>query len=336
MSKLQKVVLLILSVLALLVIGAYIFLQIQLNKVGRLSAGETSFSAEDFEEDGEHEDTLSAVDWGKANGIQPQEGVTNVLLIGQDTRQEGERARSDSMMILTIDSNRNRLCITSLMRDLYVQIPGYRDNKINAAYRFGGFELLDATIEANFGISIDYNVEVDFEGFKDIIDAMGGIDIRLNQAEVNYLNGTSEEGQKHRGTAPISGLQVGMNHLDGDAALAYARTRYVATDNARDDFGRTERQRIVLQTVYQSLKVQSWTDLLSLYDAVADDLATDMTNDQMLSLALSAYSMGVDSMEEFRIPQDEAYTNEWVGNMLVLVPTSWDVLRANLQSFLYD
>ena len=335
MSKLRKTLLLLLAVLALLVIGSYVFLQLQLDKVGRLTAGETQFGAEDFEADGDHEDTLDAVEWSKLNGITAKEGVTNILLVGQDTREEGERARSDSMILLSIDSNRQQLSMVSLMRDLYVQIPGYQPNKINAAYRFGGFELLDSTIETNFGISVDYNVAVDFNGFKDIIDAMGGIDLRLSQAEVDYLSGATEDGRKHSGTDPISGLRAGMNHLDGDAALAYARTRYVATENARDDFGRTERQRIVIQTVFQALKQQPWTELLSLYDAVADDISTDMTNDEMLSMALTVYSMGADSIQEYRIPEDGGYTNEWVRKMAVLVPTSWDLLRANLQDFLY-
>lgn len=333
MSKVRKVVLVILTVLALMIIGAYAFLQVQLGKINRVTAGETEFTTEDFEEDTDAEDSITDVDWGETSDIETMEGVFNILLVGQDTRVSGQRARSDSMIILTIDTNNNRLAMTSIMRDLYVQIPDYNgtsysNNKINAAYAFGGFELLDATIETNFGVQIDYNVEVDFEGFKDIIDAIGGIEIELSQAEVDYLSNNSNTGS-------ISGLQVGMNLLDGEAALAYARTRYVNTSTSHDDFGRTERQRIVIQTVFQKVKDQPWTDLLSLYNTLAGCLTTDMTNDQILSMALTVYQMGADSIDEYRVPEDGAYTSETIRKMSVLVPTSWDLCRANLQEFIY-
>lgn len=92
------------------------------------------------------------------------DGVVNVLLVGQDTRKAEERARSDSMILLSVNKNTNQLTMISLMRDLYVQIPGYSDNKLNAAYAFGGFELLDETIATNFGIAVDYNVEAQLQG----------------------------------------------------------------------------------------------------------------------------------------------------------------------------
>lgn len=323
MSRIRKVVLIILAVLALMVIGAYAFLQAQLSKINRVSAGETQFTAEDFEEDEEGPDTLDSIDWGEQNGIETQEGVVNILLVGQDTRQSGERARSDSMIVLSIDNNRKRLSMVSLMRDLYVQIPGYSDNKLNAAYRFGGFELLDATIETNFGIKIDHNVEVDFTGFQEIIDAIGGIDITLNSAEVDYLSDVD------------SSLRVGVNHLDGRTALWYARTRKVGTDTERDDFGRTQRQRIVIQTVFQQMKDKPWNELLALYDTVAGVLTTDMNNDEILSLALTAYNIGTDSIDEYRVPEDGGYSGQRIRKMAVLVPNDWNVLRANLQEFIY-
>ena len=334
MSKVRKVILIILTVLALMVIGAYAFLQMQLNKINRVTAEETDFTTEDFDEDTDEPDTISDVNWGNATDVAAQNGVTNILLVGQDTRVAGQRARSDSMIILTVDNNRKRLSMTSIMRDLYVQIPGYSDNKINAAYAFGGFQLLDQTIETNFGIHIDYNVEVDFSGFIDIIDAVGGIDIKLNEAEVAYMSGTSQYSGKSQAD-PISGLSVGYNHLNGEAALVYARIRYVGTGNARDDFGRTERQRIVIQTVFQKMKDEPWSNLLNIYDKVAGDLTTDMTNDQILEIALAAYGLGVDSIEEYRVPADGTYSGQTVRKMSVLVPNDWNTLRADLQEFIY-
>lgn len=334
MSKVRKVILIILTVLALMVIGAYAFLQAQLNKINRVSVDETQFTAEDFEEDAEGPDTISSVDWGLVNGVETREGVTNILLVGQDTRVAGQRARSDSMIILSVDNNNKRLSMVSIMRDLYVQIPGYSDNKINAAYAFGGFPLLDKTIETNFGVHIDYNVEVDFNGFINIIDTLGGIDIKLNEAEVAYMNGTSQYSGKSQ-HAPITGLTVGYNHLNGDAALVYARIRYVSTGNARDDFGRTERQRVVIQSVFQKVKDEPWGKLLSVYDAVAGDLTTDMTNDQILAIALTAYNIGAGSIDEYRIPADGTYSGQTIRKMAVLVPNNWNSTRADLQEFIY-
>ena len=334
MSKVRKVILIVLAVLALMVIGAYAFLQVQLNKINRITTEETEFTTEDFDEDTDEPDTINGVDWGLNNGVETREGVTNILLVGQDTRVTGQRARSDSMIILTVDNNRKRLSMVSLMRDLYVQIPGYSDNKINAAYAFGGFPLLDQTIETNFGIHIDYNVEVDFTGFKDIIDTIGGIDIKLNEAEVAYMSGSSQYSGKSQ-QDPISGLVVGYNHLNGEAALMYARIRYVRTDDSHDDFGRTERQRIVIQTVFQQVKDESWGNLLGVYDEVASDLTTDMTNDEILSVALTAYNIGASSIDEYRIPADGTYSGQTIRRMSVLVPNDWNTLRADLQEFIY-
>ena len=335
MSTVRKVILIILSVLALMVIAAYAFLQVQLNKINRIRAEETQFTTESFDEDTTEEDTISEIDWGSNDKVPTEvKGVVNVLLVGQDTREPGQRARSDSMIILSMNSNNKRLCMTSIMRDLYVQIPGYSNNKINAAYAFGGFELLDKTIETNFGIHIDYNVEVDFNGFIHIINALGGIDIKLNEAEVSYMDGSSQYSD-YSLQEPTKGLTVGINHLDGEAALKYARIRYVRTDNSHDDFGRTERQRIVIQTIFQQVRQRPWTDLLNLYNSVANDITTDMTNDQILTIGLTAYNLGADSISEYRIPEDNTYSGQRVHGMSVLVPNDWNVLRANMQDFIY-
>lgn len=337
MSKLRKVILVILAVLSLMVIGAYAFLQTQLNKINRVTASETEYTTEDFEEDVDEEDTIdsSEIDYGTVEDAETVEGVINIMLVGQDTRVAGQRARSDTMIILTIDTDNGALKMTSLMRDLYVQIPGYSDNKLNAAYAFGGFDLLDSTIETNFGITIDYNVEVDFTGFQEIIDAIGGVSIKLTESEVNYLSGNSKYSSKGGGNN-FSGLTVGYNLLDGEEALAYARIRYVNTeDGSYSDFGRTQRQRAVIQAIFNQIREEEFTTLWSLYETVADDITTDMNDDEILSLALTAYNLGVDSIEEYRIPEDGSYSSQYIRKMAVLVPTNWDLLRTNLKEFIY-
>lgn len=182
-SRALRVLLIILAILLAVCVAVYAFGQWELGKIGRL--GITKFTGENFEQDGSGADTIEAVDWGKADIATSVDGVVNVLLVGQDTRNPEQRARSDSMIVLSVNKNTNQLTMVSLMRDLYVKIPGYSDNKLNAAYAFGGFELLDETIATNFGIAIDYNVEINFNGFKDIIDTVDGIDVELNEAKRN-------------------------------------------------------------------------------------------------------------------------------------------------------
>ena len=128
----------------------------------------------------------------------------------------------------------------------------------------------------------------------------------------------------------IMDLEPGVKHLNGAQALAYSRIRYIGTD-----FGRTERQRIVIQTVFQKMKDEPWSNLLNIYDKVAGDLTTDMTNDQILEIALAAYGLGVDSIEEYRVPADGTYSGQTVRKMSVLVPNDWNTLRAALQEFIY-
>lgn len=320
-----KILLVILVVLVLLAGAAYAYVQVQLNKINRVEPdASSSYVEEDFEPDTEEADTIadSSLDWGSELELEDTavEGVINVLLVGQDTRVPGERARSDSMILLSINKNTNQITMVSMMRDLYVQIPGYSNNKMNAAYAFGGFELLDATVLANFGVQVDYNIEVDFSGFSNIIDALGGVDITLNADEAEYLQGQGYS------------VTEGDNHLDGAEALAYSRIRYVGFF----DFQRTYRQRTVLQSIYNELRSKSWTTLLGVYNQIADQVTTDMTNNEILNVAFTAYSMGLDEINSYRLPTDGGYSNQIINGMDVLVMNDWDEARSLMNDFLYS
>ena len=324
-SRALRVLLIVLVILVVLAGALAAFGGFELSKINRLGA--SIFTKEDFDQDASGADTIQAVDWGKAHVATKVDGVVNILLVGQDTRGE-QRQRSDSMIILSINKNTKQMTMVSVMRDLYVQIPGYSDNRINSAYAFGGFELLDATIEQNFGVVIDYNVEVNFNGFKDIVDKVGGIDVDLTEEEVEYMNSA-----KFVHTMNYKGKQnfkAGTNHLDGAQALCYARIRRVG-----DDFARTQRQRTIIQTVYQKAKAESWTKLLGIYESVADDLTTDMDPLQLVSIAFSGYDMGLDSLNSYRVPSDGSYRNETINRMMVLVPKDWNATRSEIKEYLY-
>lgn len=231
--------------------------------------------------------------------------IVNILLIGQDKRPGEERARSDSMIIATINKKTNSIKLTSLMRDMYVQIPGYDDNKINAAYALGGMDLLTEAVENNFLIEIDGCIEVDFVGFEKIIDEIGGIDIDLNKDEAYYLSRSG--GSK---------FSEGVNRLSGETALTYSRIRYVGND----DYERTERQRNVLVSVFEKIKDSNLKTLLEMADDILSLVTTNLTNTQILNLATKVMLMDVSDIETYRIPADGEFTPDTIKNMSVLVP----------------
>lgn len=292
--------------------GALIFINAQLSKINKYDPNDTqtvppedeSFETDEYNEDLEKVEP-GDIDWAEDVNILSSEGVTNILLIGQDTRQEGTKGRSDSMMILTIDKTGKTLKITSLMRDMYVQIPGYSDNRINVAYYFGGYDLLKATIEKNFGISIDSFVEIDFFAFQKVVDILDGIYIDLNAEEAAALKGWG-----HR-------TVEGRNRLDGAAALSYCTMRYVGNS----DYERTERQRKALTSIYARLKENiTVPKIMELVDEILPLITTNMTNGEIMGHAMTIYSMKPDTVEQYRLPVDGTFTPMYINGMAVLVP----------------
>lgn len=245
------------------------------------------------------------VEWDFIERIE-DDHLMNILLVGQDRREGESRQRSDTMILCSINLETGETSLISFLRDLYVQIPGgYSDNRLNATYVFGGFDLLDATLTENFGVSIDGNFEVDFTGFKAIIDMIGGINIELTSAEAAYMN--------KRGH---SLAVTGMNHLDGEEALTYARARKIDSD-----FGRTERQRKVLLAVYERVDHLPISDLLNLLYNALPYLTTDLTDAEILSLAYRLLPLFSSiSINSYTVPANDCYYSANIRGMAVLVP----------------
>ena len=242
------------------------------------------------------------------------EHITNILLIGQDRREGQGRQRSDAMILCTINRVDKTITLTSFMRDMYVKIPGYRANRINSSYSLGGMQLLDATLTENFGVQIDGNVEVDFDGFIEVIDMLGGVDIELNNSEANYLNRRGNW-DVDDSTAGQWDLKSGMNHLTGEQALAYSRIRYVGNG----DFERTERQRTVLNTLFEKCKDLSVRELNALLQRLLPHLTTDMTNSEILGYTVNLFPMMSDlSIKMQRVPADGTFYDAYIDEMAVL------------------
>ncbi len=230
--------------------------------------------------------------------------LINILLVGQDKDENTNiRQRSDSMILCSINPETKEVSLISFQRDLYVAIPGgYSNNRLNATYAFGGFKLLNRTLTQNFGVTVDGNIEVDFARFKKVIDAVGGVDITLTNAEARHLYGPDAKG--------------GKVHMDGEMALNYARIRIIDSD-----FNRTGRQRKVIMAVFDKLKNKKLTELRKLADTILPMLSTDMSNAELVSLMTKLLPIVSDmKLSGYSIPAAGTYYNTYVRGMAVLMP----------------
>ena len=246
-----------------------------------------------------------------------EQGVVNILLIGNDSRENGEDGRSDAMILLSISNKTKKIYMTSLLRDIYVDIPGYEGNRLNAAYSFGGAELLMETIEKNFDIPVHRYMLVNFEAFAGLVDAVGGVDLELTTEEVVFVNGYLSEynrlTNRPEGTDNMDESISGMVHLNGPQALAYSRNRYIGTD-----FGRTERQRKVLTEVIGKLPKAVLTNAGGLIDGLMSNLTTNLTQAECFRLSLMAGKLFTYEIVSDSIPQPGTYNSVTIRNMSVL------------------
>ena len=246
-----------------------------------------------------------------------EEGVVNILLIGNDSRENGEDGRSDAMILLSVSKRTKTIYMTSLLRDMYVDIPGHEGNRLNAAYSFGGAELLMETIEKNFGISVNRYVLVNFEAFAGLVDAVDGIELELSSEEIEYVNGYLVEynmlTNRPQGTDNMDTSVSGLVHLNGPQALAYSRNRYLGTD-----FGRTDRQRKVLTAVIKKLPSALLTNAGGLLEGLMPNLTTNLTQNECFRLSLMAGRMLTYEIVSDSIPQPGTYRDVTIRKMSVL------------------
>lgn len=248
--------------------------------------------------------------------------VVNIMLIGQDRRPGEERARSDSMILVSLNKSRGTIQLTSFMRDLYVQVPGYLDTRLNAAYRYGGTDLMNETFKVNFGLEIDGNVMVDFDEFTEIIEIVGGVTLDISSAEAKYMNNSSK-----------NHFSAGENYFNAEDALTFTRMRYAAGG----DYGRTDRQRRVIMAIAYSLRDADLMTIFNLIDQVLPHIVTNLTDAQIIEYATAGLTILANGgeIQTFRIPQDDAHYNANIRGMAVLVP-NLEMCREDLQEFIYD
>lgn len=243
--------------------------------------------------------------------------VTSVLLIGTDARDASERGRSDSMILVSLNSKTRTMYMTSFMRDAYVQIPDHGKDKLNAAYAYGGAELLMDTLEQNYGVSVDHCLNVSFTGFAGIIDAFGGVDITMSDAEARALNEILiSEVNGLMGDAREADLleSGGSFRLSGKQALSYARIRYVG--NA--DFERTSRQREVMTQLFGNVRTRAVTAVPELLSSALPNVGTNMSTGELYLLSLRApFVLGYET-EQLQIPAEGTWSGQTVNGQSVL------------------
>ena len=240
------------------------------------------------------------------NGIQRPKGQVNLILLGSDWRPN-KGYRTDVILLVSIFTNEEKISLISFPRDLWVEIPGVGQQRINTAQAYGGFPLTVSTFAYNFGIPLDHYMMTNFSGFKSIIDTLGGIEINASKnlsdrCDLSYAHGS------------YCSVGPGIENLDGEMALWYVRSRYTS-----NDFDRTRRAQEVLKGLFKKLKSKdAITNAPELYNLFSSSVVTDLTLNDILGFINIApkvlsdpsrihnYTIGPEHVTSYVIPSSGA------------------------------
>ena len=216
--------------------------------------------------------------------LESMKGYTTVALFGLDTRQAGQLGsgnRSDTVIIASINNDTKEVKLVSVYRDTYLDLTNGKFNKCNGAYSAGGPQQAMSMLNKNLDLDIQYYISVDFAAMTKAIDLLGGIDIDVDDAEIEHLNNYIVETSEVTGVKTTPLTKTGLQTLDGVQATSYCRIRYTAGD----DFKRTERQREVIMQIVSKAKTMDISQVNDIIDAVFPLAATNYTNDELLAMA---------------------------------------------------
>lgn len=241
--------------------------------------------------------------------------IINIALFGIDA-DSNNVGRSDSIMILTIDPINNKLKLSSIMRDSYVDIPGYGKDKINHAFAFGDSVLALKTLNYNFELNVNNFMAVNFTNMPKIIDKLGGITLNITDEEISNIPGLTK-----------SGSQL----LNGQQVLAYTRIRYASGD----DFQRTLRHRTVLNAIFDKLKSTQIYELPELLEEFLPLIQTNLSTNELLSIGNSVIKIGASNLIQDRFPRDGYWHDETINGVYYLgydIPTAKEQMREFIYS----
>ena len=265
---------------------------------------------------------------------QKKREVLNIALFGVDSRnQKYEATHSDTIMILSIDKDNKKVKLSSIMRDSYVKVDGYKDTKITNAYAFGGPQLSIKTINQNFGLDIRDYVTIDFAGLSSVIDMMGGVEIDVKKAEIAEINHYGAEVAEIRKTRLRKVTKAGPQILMGNEAVAYARIRHIGNG----DFGRIERQKVVLTKLLEKLLKQDPLKYPSIINKTLKYVETSMDASTIVELGVSTLASGISpsTLEFERFPVDGYYKDEMIKGVSY-VTYDLDTAKDQINKFIYD
>ena len=264
--------------------------------------------------------------------LEKMEEYTNIALFGLDTRQAGSLGkgnRSDTIMVASINNDTKDVKIVSVYRDSYLNLANDKYRKCNEAYSVGGPEQAVAMLNMNLDLKIDHYMSVDFLAVSVVVDLLGGIEIDVDEYEIEHLNNYTVETSKVTGKKTQKLTKTGLQTLDGVQATSYCRIRYTAGD----DFKRTERQREVLETIAKKAKTMSVSQLDEIIKKVFPMCATNMTVDQLLAIAADGLSYNIVGTSGF--PFD--VVTDSVGSAgSCVVPVDMEKNVSQLHKYLYD
>lgn len=254
--------------------------------------------------------------------------VRHYLLLGQDGYAEDivEDARTDTIVLITLDTKYNRVIMTSILRDSKIKNPSGNDTKINILYKGYGFDGVISCLERELDLEIEGAVMINFEHVKPVIDALGGVDIEIDENEWIAI--------RHilLGKDPNMPKGPGMTHMTGRIALAYMRDR----SSGSGDFSRTERQRKVVSQLFDKCRDLSLTELIGVYNQVSGGMKMNLSAMDILGALSSGYQLvsGGADFVEFHIPDDGTYSYGTVGSSSSALEVRWKTNRNRLHALI--
>lgn len=250
-----------------------------------------------------------------------RDDVVNIALFGLDRIEPSGNARSDTIMIFTVDFKNKKVKLSSLMRDMYVEIEGYGNTKLNHAYAYGGATLSIKTINQNFGTNIRDYAMVDFFTLEKIINVLGGVTVDVKQEEIPYIEENINEEE----------ITAGEQLLTGSQAVSYSRIRYVGNG----DFERTERQRKVLSLVMDKAIEKGVSAVPSLVSEILPLVETSMDKQTILNSALDFFKAGEMTCEQVRFPVDGYYWNDMTTGIYYL-KFDTELTKQQIMDYIYN
>ena len=279
---------------------------------------ETTAPAETLEADETTEAATEATTVETTVPPMTADDIINILVVGQSARAGEASQMADTTILVSLNTYTGTVTLSSVLRDSYVKLPDYKGHTCgrakftvcyNLGYQWGGgtagaMEMTNICMKDNFGVEVDYNIEIDFESFTKVIDYLGGVDIELTQAEADYLNKDD--------LYVLYDVEAGVQHLDGMAALSYARMRKAEGDND-SDIKRSARQRILIETLLNKVRYLSLSELQGVADELLPLITTTMKSTDIAKLLVKiAPIISNLKIESGTIPVEGTYWGEMV------------------------